>query len=488
MSKTTTPPIVASATDTFEMIDWSLLYPSPDNVRDDLGDLDDLATSIAANGLQQPLRVTSLDYIDGDDSSGYHIIAGHRRYAAIGMLLVAKQWTGDIPCMVASAELDDQSRVAAMLVENLQRADLNPIEEGKAFARLTKEFRFKTADVAAKIGRSADYVNTRLSLLKLPEAVQTSVNIGFMPLYIAVALTKITTPESILKLTKHGRLVPTEDQILRQIRSDKYEALQAAFLKELGPYEENIASKEDRFNSHYTTEVVRTITDPKELRGLVVKKGEVLFIEAKSWASEYYVEVRKKLTATELAKRAAEHDANRDAYEAKRDAEQRDRFDAEQATWSPEYTAWIAECAEVEAHNVAQEATYRDAVEHMRRQFFDTASAKDVARWAMLDIVNRVGYDSHAVLRLLGEGDITHANAEAQLYEYANLSAANLVRTVAVSLYNDAQDYIEDNPVVAACYAFLLAADIPMPVLVEAPPEPTTTTEGAFDDPIHDVA
>jgi len=488
MSKTTTTPIVASATDTFKMIDWELVCPSPDNVRDDLGDCEDLATSIAANGLQQPLRVTALQAIDDHGSFGHYIIAGHRRHAAIGMLFATRQWDGDIPCMVANDRLDDQSRVAAMLVENLQRADLNPIEEGKAFNRLTKEFRFKTADVAAKIGRSADYVNTRLSLLKLPEAVQTSVNIGFMPLYIAVALTKITTPESILKLTKHGRLVPTEDQILRQIRSDKYEALQAAFLKELGPYEENIATKEDRFNSHYTTEVVRIITDPKELRGLVVNKGEVLFIEAKSWASEYYVEVRKKFTATELAKRAAEGKAKRDAYEAQLDAEQQARFDAEQATWSPEYTAWVAECAEVEAHNVAQEQTYRDAVEHMRRQFFDTANTKDVARWAMLDIVNRVGYESHAVLRLLGESDITHANAEAQLYEYANLSAANLVKTVAVSLYNDEQDYIEHNPVVDACNAFLFAADIPMPMLVETPPEPVTTTEGAFDDPIHDVA
>jgi hypothetical protein len=124
----------------------------------------------------------------------------------------------------------------------------------------------------------------------------------------------------------------------------------------------------------------------------------------------------------------------------------------------------------------------------MRRQFFDTVSAKDVARWAMLDIVNRVGYDSLAVLRLLGENDTTHANAEAQLYEYANLTTANLIKTVAVSLYNDSQDYTEHNPVVDACNAFLFAADIPMAMLVAAPLEPVTTTEGAFDDPIHDVA
>ena len=140
MTKTQESPAeVASATDTFALVHPGLIVPDPNNVRDELTDIDDLAASIFQLGLQQPLRVRFVPsgFLEHDPTCAvYVVIAGHRRLAALRSLMERELWDGDVPCMIAPENTSADDVTAAMLVENLQRSDLNPVEEGHAFERL----------------------------------------------------------------------------------------------------------------------------------------------------------------------------------------------------------------------------------------------------------------------------------------------------------------------------------------------------------------
>lgn len=232
-SKTTAPvdTDVARLTDTYETVDYALLWPSPDNVRDDASDdIAGLADSIYQIGLQQPLRVV-LHTLDEYGTTVYRIIAGHRRYAALGSLIERGLWSGPISVMVSPA-VDDQERVAAMIVENIQRRDLNPVEEAHAFRRLVKEFGYKQADVAAKVGRSPSYVSDRLALLNLPEEAVTRVREGSLPLATASQLVAVKDETAILKLIAKGS-IPSDSEIVNARKRLSAAKLKAEFMAEL---------------------------------------------------------------------------------------------------------------------------------------------------------------------------------------------------------------------------------------------------------------
>lgn len=142
------------------------IRPSPDNPREHLHDIDELAMSIQANGLIQPLIVQQIP-----GQPGYRIVAGHRRHAAVQRLGWAKA-----PCVVRRDMLPDEE-LLAMLVENGQRAGLDPIEEARALRRLVRAGK-SAADVGKQIGRPGSYVSGRLMLLDLPEAEQEEVRAG----------------------------------------------------------------------------------------------------------------------------------------------------------------------------------------------------------------------------------------------------------------------------------------------------------------------
>lgn len=142
------------------------VHPSPANPRTNLTDIEDLAMSIRENGLIQPLIVQR---IPGEP--GYRIVAGHRRYAAIVKLGWAR-----VPAVVRRDMLPDEE-LLAMLVENGQRANLDPIEEARALQRLV-DGGLTAGEVARKVGRHVNTVNARLLLLKLPIAEQEEVRAG----------------------------------------------------------------------------------------------------------------------------------------------------------------------------------------------------------------------------------------------------------------------------------------------------------------------
>lgn len=132
------------------------LHPDPDNPRDDVGDVTELAHSMAAQGLIQPViaRRTA--------SGRLVVVAGHRRLAAAQQL----RWL-TVPTIVRR-DMPPDSVLAAMLVENGQRAGLDPIEEARALHRLKVLGNLSDADLARKVGRSQPTVSGRLALLALP--------------------------------------------------------------------------------------------------------------------------------------------------------------------------------------------------------------------------------------------------------------------------------------------------------------------------------
>lgn len=154
------------------------VHPSPNNPRDQLYDIDELALSIRARGLIQPLVVQKLP-----GHPGYQIVAGHRRYEACCRLGMKS-----VPCVVRRDMLPDEE-LLAMLVENGHRAGLDPIEEARAFKQLV-DSGMTAAAVGGQVGRPTSFVTSRLMLLDLPFAEQEEVRAGHFTLTYATGLVR----------------------------------------------------------------------------------------------------------------------------------------------------------------------------------------------------------------------------------------------------------------------------------------------------------
>jgi len=128
--------------------------------------LDELAASIRAQGVIQPVVVRPVGTPEAGSSQRYEIIAGERRWRA-----AQRAGLQEIPAVVR--RVPDEAAVAMSLIENLQREDLNPLEEARALARLVEEFDLTHQQVADAIGRSRAGVSNLLRLTELADEVQT---------------------------------------------------------------------------------------------------------------------------------------------------------------------------------------------------------------------------------------------------------------------------------------------------------------------------
>ncbi len=159
----------ALATDTRERVQRVALdriRPCPFQPRKDFSPetLRELADSIKEQGIVQPLIVRERD--------GYlELIAGERRWRAAQLLGLA-----EVPVILRQA--DDRAVLELALIENLQRENLNPIEEAHGYAQLIEQFQLKQEDVATKVGKSRAVVANALRILKLPPSIQTSIREG----------------------------------------------------------------------------------------------------------------------------------------------------------------------------------------------------------------------------------------------------------------------------------------------------------------------
>jgi ParB family transcriptional regulator, chromosome partitioning protein len=146
--------------------------------------LGELAESIKAQGLVQPILVRPLAKQPGE-SQRYEIIAGERRWRAAQMAGLA-----DLPAVIR--EVPDEAAVAMALIENIQREDLNPLEEARALARLIEEFGLTHQAAADAVGRSRAAVSNLLRLMELAEEVkqlleQRSIEMGHARALLSLA-------------------------------------------------------------------------------------------------------------------------------------------------------------------------------------------------------------------------------------------------------------------------------------------------------------
>jgi len=139
----------------------------------------ELAASIKAQGIIHPLVVRKR----GDH---YQIVAGHRR------LLAAKEAKLEkVPCIIM--EYEDKDAILASLVENLQRKDINPLVEARTFQALKEEYGMEIPEIAYKLGKSREYIDRRLNILKLPPTIQEAVKVGALGIYHANMLFELPT-------------------------------------------------------------------------------------------------------------------------------------------------------------------------------------------------------------------------------------------------------------------------------------------------------
>ncbi|MBI3286218.1 MAG: ParB/RepB/Spo0J family partition protein [Burkholderiales bacterium] len=147
--------------------------------RMDEGALSELAASIKAQGLMQPILVRPIGHNNG--ATRYEIIAGERRYRASQMAGLE-----EVPVLVK--DVDDQAAAAMALIENIQREDLNPLEEAQGIHRLITDFAFTHEQAANAVGRSRSAVSNLLRLLNLAKPVQTMLMAGDIDMGHARAL------------------------------------------------------------------------------------------------------------------------------------------------------------------------------------------------------------------------------------------------------------------------------------------------------------
>ncbi|MFE1597557.1 ParB/RepB/Spo0J family partition protein [Methylobacterium sp. ID0610] len=184
------------------------LRPNPRNPRRHFAEaeLEELAASIRTRGVIQPIVVRAVAQVPDT----FEIVAGERRWRA-----AQRAGLHEVPVVVV--EIDDRTSLEYAILENVQRADLNPIEEAAGYERLMSEFRYSQTELAEIIGKSRSHLANTLRLLNLPPVVQEQVIAGTLTAGHARALLSVKDPEAV------ARRVMAEGLTVREV-----EALAAA--------------------------------------------------------------------------------------------------------------------------------------------------------------------------------------------------------------------------------------------------------------------
>jgi ParB family chromosome partitioning protein len=198
------PPTPASSERALE-VDVDLLRPNKFQPRGRLDDakIEELAKSIRANGIIQPIVARKVD-------GGYEIVAGERRWRA-------SQRAGLLKVPVVIREISDDRLLAAALIENIQREDLNPLEEAQAYRRLADEFRFTQDQISDAVGKDRSSIANYIRLLRLPHELRESVAAGALSMGHARAL--LSLPD------EHAQLRVGRDVVARGLSVRETEAL-----------------------------------------------------------------------------------------------------------------------------------------------------------------------------------------------------------------------------------------------------------------------
>ena len=176
--------------------------------------LEDLAASIQEHGLIQPVVLRSV-------GAGYEIVAGERRWRA-----ARKAGVRNIPCIVR--ELSDEENMLLAIIENMQREDLNPIEEAEGINQMIETYGLTQDQVSKSVGKSRPYITNCLRLLKLPEAIQSFVSEGQLSAGHARAIVSVGNKEKQIalaeKAVKEGLSVRQIEKLAKDSKTGKAKA------------------------------------------------------------------------------------------------------------------------------------------------------------------------------------------------------------------------------------------------------------------------
>ena len=157
-------------------VDVDKIKPNPYQPRREFeeGPLRDLSESIRQYGVMQPLTVsrTEFEKPEGGIAVEYELIAGERRLRASKLAGISQ-----VPVIIRVGDTS-QEKLELAIIENLQRADLTPVERARAFSRLAAEFKLQHGDIGKKIGRSREYVSNTLRILSLPDDILQALGEG----------------------------------------------------------------------------------------------------------------------------------------------------------------------------------------------------------------------------------------------------------------------------------------------------------------------
>jgi len=182
------------------------LRASPNNPRKHFpdADLEDLAKSIRDKGLLQPLVVRPC--ADGD----FEIVAGERRWRA-----AQKAGVHEVPVLIR--ELSDGEALEIALIENIQRSDLNPLEEARAYGMLLGQFRYTQQQLADSVGKSRSHIANTLRLLTLPDSVRQMIEDGKLTAGHARTLVATDSPAELAdRIIKLGLSVREAEELTRK--------------------------------------------------------------------------------------------------------------------------------------------------------------------------------------------------------------------------------------------------------------------------------
>lgn len=171
------------------------IEPSPMNPRKtfDKESLHELADNILQHGLLQPITVRPIEANDKDPLGHFEIVCGERRYRAFKLNLEnVPKFTTTIPCIVR--EMSDEDALDAMITENLQRKDVDPIEEAFAFGQLHKNGK-SVEEIALRFGKSKRFITERIKLDNLLPELKKWVTKGWMNIGAAMHISKLTAEE-----------------------------------------------------------------------------------------------------------------------------------------------------------------------------------------------------------------------------------------------------------------------------------------------------
>lgn len=201
--------------------------------------LEELAASILEQGVLQPVILRPR-------AGGYDLIAGERRLRAAQMAGL-----NTIPAVVRPCT--DHEALELTIVENLQREDLNPVEEASAYQKLSREFSFTQEQIAKRVGKSRAYVTNALRLLQLPDDIREALHQGKISAGHARALLSVTSETFLLQLFQR---ILSENLSVRQVEQAA-KATGAKVSRKLKPQisDVHIRDLQDKLQKHLATRV-----------------------------------------------------------------------------------------------------------------------------------------------------------------------------------------------------------------------------------------